>query len=78
MHWNTLSAMEQKRKGGAYGGDGYVMLKKFFEEIGSHSFIQEFHKTTATVEVAKFYDLEINTKEDMETLFTSIGKNKCH
>ena len=54
------------------------MLKTFFEDIGSQSFIQEFHKTTATVEVAKFYDLEINTKEDMETLFTSIGTNKCH
>jgi hypothetical protein len=54
------------------------MLKAFFEKIGSDNFIQEFHKTTATVEVAKFYDLNINTKADVEKLFTLIETNKCH
>ena len=60
MYWDHLASLELKRKQGAFSGNGFLMIKQFVKDIGVKNFIDEFLKTTATCEIAKFYEVQIN------------------
>ena len=44
------------------------MLQEFIRAIGDQAFIEEFNKTTGTLELAKFYEMEITNSDELWTL----------
>jgi hypothetical protein len=57
--------LEVRRKSGDFGGSGMQMILHFMNEVGSEEFLRHGHRTTAIIEIAKFYDNSFQTVADL-------------
>ena len=55
-HWDLLWQLELRRKHGEFNGQGMEMILQFLREIGDEEFLKHAKKTTALVEIAKYYE----------------------
>ena len=48
------------------------MVLHFMNEIGYEEFLKHARRTTAIVEIAKFYEISLRTTEDLAVLVTTL------
>ena len=54
------------------------MVLHFMNEIGYDEFLKHAHRTTALIEIAKFYENPLRTTGDLVTLVAELQKNYYH
>ena len=54
------------------------MTKDFINQIGIENFLSEAQKTYALVEMANYYDLNLNEVSSLDQLFRYLTENKTH
>ena len=77
-HWDFLWQLEVRRKQGDFHGQGMEMVLHFMNEIGYEEFLKHARRTTAIVEIAKFYENSLRTSDDLAALVALLQKNYYH
>ena len=54
------------------------MVLQFMQDIGYEEFLKHAIRTTALVEIAKFYENPFQTTDDVADLITCVKKNYYH
>ena len=77
-YWDHLWQLEIRRKAGEFEGQGMVMVLKFMQDITYNEFLKHAKRTTALVEIARFYDNKFETESDVANLICALSKNYYH
>ena len=77
-HWDYLWSLEVRRKQGEFGGSGMKMILQFMQDISYEEFLKHAKRTTAVLEIAKYYENPLCSTQDVVDLTRSIQKNFHH
>ena len=67
-HWDHLWQLEVRRKQGEFNGHGMDMVMQFVHDIGYSEFLKHAKRTTALLEIARFYENKFDTEADVVSL----------
>ena len=77
-YWEELEKLELQRRKGHIADDRYVMTLAFIQNIGPDPFLEQAKDTFAVQEIARFYGVQLQTKEDLSDLLKLVGQSEWH
>jgi hypothetical protein len=77
-YWEALEKLELQRRKGYIADCRYVMTLAFIDHITPERFLEEAADTFAVQEIARFYDIELDSVESLSDFLNCVRENSFH